>query len=283
MSYENEEEEENESSNSSPIEKKAINKNQNISDEEDSKSSKENEDINDSLSNQDGSVEDSSSNKNISLNEEGDDIPEEVLLKNQLEEVDFQSLLKAKAKLSYDESKKTQLKNKKNEINKNKIKTKIEEINKEKSKNEPKEYSALIKPKYQFKNRKAQINNNLLQKKFMRDPRFDDMSGTLNEDQFKKNYNFVNEMANNYIKDLQKIKKNKKFKKKLSDQQYELLKKQNNYVKNWINQQKQNQIKSDIKKEINKENKERYSKGQKPIYINNNKLNKYIKQKNKEE
>ena len=48
-------------------------------------------------------------------------------------------------------------------------------------------------------------------------------------------------------------------------------------MKSWMNQQKQKQIKNDIKKEINKENKERYSKGQKPIFVNNNKNNKYIK------
>ena len=88
-------------------------------------------------------------------------------------------------------------------------------------------------------------------------------------------------MAKDYIDKLQKVKKSKKFKNKLTDQQYELIKKQNIYMKSWMNQQKQKQIKNDIKKEINKENKERYSKGQKPIFINDNKINKYIKSQKK--
>ena len=49
-----------------------------------------------------------------------------------------------------------------------------------------------------------------------------------------------------------------------------------------MNQQKQKNERVEVKKEINKENKDRISKGQKPIYINQNKLNKYIKNKKKE-
>ena len=49
-----------------------------------------------------------------------------------------------------------------------------------------------------------------------------------------------------------------------------------------MNQQKQKNERDEIRKEINKENKERISKGQKPIYINQNKMNKYFKNKNKE-
>ena len=119
-------------------------------------------------------------------------------------------------------------------------------------------------------------------KKFSRDPRFDDLSGNLNENKFKKNFEFVNDMAKDYINKLNKVRKNKKYKKKLNEQQYELLKKQNNYVKSWMNQQKQKNERDEIRKEINKENKERISKGQKPIYINQNKMNKYFKNKNKE-
>ena len=218
--------------------------------------------------------------ENEEINEksnEENEISEEMLLKNEIENIDFKSLLKAKAKLSYENNK-----NAKNDkkLNKNKIKTEIEKINKNKAKNEPKEFSALIRPKYDFENKnKFKNNSTLLHKKFLRDPRFDDLSGNLNEEKFKKNFSFVNDMAKEYINKLQKVKKNKKFKKKLTEQQYELLKKQNNYVKSWMNQQKQKNERNEIKKEINKENKVRISKGKKPIYINQNKLNKYIKNK----
>ena len=89
-------------------------------------------------------------------------------------------------------------------------------------------------------------------------------------------------MAEDYINKLKKVKKSKKYKNKLTEQQYELIKKQNNYVKSWMNQQKQKSERDEIKKEINKENKERISKGLKPIYINQNKLNKYFKNKDKD-
>ena len=209
-------------------------------------------------------------------------LSEEMMLKDEIENVDFKSLLKVKAKLSYQNSKKIKGTNDKKKFNKNSIITKMEKINKDKKRAEPKEYSALLKPQIQFKNRdKSKNNSSLLHKKFSRDPRFDDISGTLNEEKFKKNFSFVNNMAKDYVDKLQKVKKSKKYNKKLTEQQYELFKKQNNYVKGWINQQKQKQIKTDIKKEINKENKERYSKGQKPIFVNDNKINKYNKnQKN---
>ena len=211
------------------------------------------------------------------------DYQEEQLLKDEIENVDFKSLLKAKAKLSYENSKKEKGHIDKKKFNKNSILNQMEKINKEKKRTEPKEYSALIKPNIQFKNRnKAKDNSSLLNKKFSRDPRFDDLSGNLNEEQFKKNFSFVNDMAKEYVDKLQKIKKSKKYNKKLYNEKYELFKKQNNYIKSWINQQKQKQMKTDIKKEINKENKERYAKGQKPIFINNNKLNKYIKNKKNE-
>lgn len=227
--------------------------------------------------------ENSEDNNDNSKDKEENSLSEEMILKDELENVDFKSLLKAKAKLSYENSKKSKINKDNKKFNKNTILTQMEKINKNKKKAEPKEYSAKIKPHIQFKNRnKSQNNSSLLNKKFSRDPRFDDLSGNLNEELFKKNFSFVNDMAKDYVDKLQKFKKLKKYKKKLTDEQYELLKKQNNYIKSWINQQKQKQMKNDIKKEINKENKERYSKGQKPIFVNDNKLNKYIKNKNME-
>ena len=270
-------------------------KNMNIMEEE---KEEENDEIDDTFSqdkeiNED-EIEENQKEKKDDDDDDGEDssennkdnpeeyLSEEMMLKDEIENVDFKSLLKVKAKLSYQNSKKIKGNNDKKKFNKNSIITKMEKINKDKKRAEPKEYSALLKPQIQFKNRdKSKNNSSLLHKKFSRDPRFDDISGTLNEEKFKKNFSFVNNMAKDYVDKLQKVKKSKKYNKKLTEQQYELFKKQNNYVKGWINQQKQKQIKTDIKKEINKENKERYSKGQKPIFVNDNKINKYIKsQKN---
>ena len=224
----------------------------------------------------------SSDSNSENNNSEENNISEELLIKDEIENVDFKSLLKAKAKLSYENSKQNKNLKDKKKLNKNIIKSNLEKINKNKKKLEPKEFSALIRPKYDKENKNNfQKNSTLLHKKFSRDPRFDDISGILNEDKFKKNFGFVNEMAEDYINKLKKVKKSKKYKNKLSEQQYELIKKQNNYVKSWMNQQKQKSERDEIKKEINKENKERISKGLKPIYINQNKLNKYFKNKDK--
>lgn len=208
---------------------------------------------------------------------EEDENNEEEILQDQIEEVDFGSLLKAKAKLAYNNSK-----NKSKQKTKTEIMNEMKAKNKTKLKNAPREYSALVKPKYQYKDQAHQQNTSLLRKKYHRDPRFDDLSGELNETSFKKNFSFVGEMAKEYVEKIDKVKNNKKYKQKMPQETYDLLKKQNNYVKGWINQQKQKESKQEIKTEINKENKKRMSKGQKPIYINKNKVNKFIKkQKNK--
>ena len=254
--------------------------------EESENENEEGDEIEDTFSQENGNnLEENESldSNNENNNSEENNISEEILLKDEIENVDFKSLLKVKAKLSYENSKKNKNIKDKKKLNKNKIKTNLEKINKDKKKFEPKEFSALIRPKYEKENQNNfKKNSSLLHKKFSRDPRFDDISGNLNEDKFKNNFRFVNEMAEDYINKLKKVKKSKKYKKKLTEQQYELIKKQNNYVKSWMNQQKQKSERDEIKKEINKENKERISKGLKPIYINKNKLNKYFKNKDKD-
>ena len=234
------------------------------------KEEEENESLSDTFSNNDYNI---NKIKEIDNNEENkkEEISEEELLKKEIEEVDFNTLLKVKTKLEYNN------KNNRNKDIKKKSNTylfqEMAKINKKKSKNEPKEFSALIKPKIQFKGR-DKIESSYLKKKFNRDPRFDDLSGKLNENEFNKNYKFVNDLANNYIHKLNNIKKNKKFRKKLDDTHYNLLKKQKNFVSGWINHQKQLNNKKEIKKEINQENKKRIKAGQKPIYINKTKLTK---------
>ena len=238
----------------------------------------DNENITETFSNidEDNKIKKSNKIKKESSEETDDnkeEMSEENLLKKQIEEVDFNTLLKVKTRLEYNN------KNHKNNNMKKPSNTtllqKIKKINKTKSKNEPKEYSALVNPKIQFKGR-DKVESSYLGKKFSRDPRFDNLSGKLNESEFNKNYKFVNDLANNYINKLDNVKKNKKLRKKLDDIHYNLLKKQKNFVSGWINHQKQLNNKKEIKKEINQENKKRIKAGQKPIYINKTKLNKYI-------
>jgi ribosomal RNA-processing protein 36 len=239
-----------------------------------------NEDVNESLSDTFSNIDEDNKIKSNEIKkdsiEETDDnkeeISEENLLINQIEEVDFKTLLKVKKNLEYNNK---NHKNNKKKLSNTTLLQNIKKINKNKLKNEPREYSALVKPKIQFKGR-DKIESSYLGKKFSRDPRFDNLSGKLNESEFNKNYKFVNDLANNYINKLDNVKKNKKLRKKLDDIHYNLLKKQKNFVSGWINHQKQLNNKKEIKKEINQENKKRIKAGQKPIYINKTKLNKYI-------
>lgn len=193
---------------------------------------------------------------------------EEKAIKDRLEEVDFATRMRVKNSMEKS-------KNIRKKVNKERILSELGKINKNKGRNEPKEYSAVLKPKVVFKGR-DKSKGSLLGNKFTRDPRFDDLSGNLNSEKFNSNYKFVKDMANNYLEKLNKTKNNKKYKNKLTDAQYELLKKQKNFVSGWINKQKQNDKKTMLKKEINQENKERILQGKKKLYVKENKLNKYL-------
>ena len=251
-----EEEEENESLNSSDLKK--IN---NDSESDINSNNNNNE-------NNDDSISDTFSNE-----EEDEKINETEFLENELKEVDFGSLMKAKENLQKTKKKE------KEKINKTKILENMKKINKNKNKNAPREFSALLKPKDNFKERILNKTNNLLGKKrHFNDPRFNDYSGDLNINEFKKNYSFVNNLAEKYVKNLDNLKNNKKI--KITDNQFELIKKQKNFVKGWISQQKINKKKLDVKNEIKKENKTRIKEGKKPIYINDNKIKKFIKNNN---
>ena len=201
--------------------------------------------MSDSDDNNNSFVSDNDSNGDDDVNEElnessddfdgdDDDVNEELQLQNEIEEIDFNSLLKARKKLEYTNSKK----NSTQKQTKTQIMNELKTINKNRNKNAPREYSALIKPKYQYKDQAHLYKNTFLTKKLSRDPRFDDLSGKLNEDAFNKNYNFVKELSKDYITKLNQIKKSKKYKKKLSQETYDLLNKQKNYVSGWINTQK---------------------------------------------
>jgi ribosomal RNA-processing protein 36 len=180
---------------------------------------------------------------------------EEIL--EDIEEIEFGRLVDVQKKLEYDEK----LKIKRNEkINKNKIKTKLESINKDKEKFEPKEFSALVKPKNKMKN---------IQKTLRRDPRFDDLSGQLKPELHEKRYGFVKEETKQYLEKLQKLKKDKKI---VSETDYELYKRQMNLVKGWLKKTDYSENKNNIEKELKVENKKRIQDGKNPIFMKKNQL-----------
>jgi ribosomal RNA-processing protein 36 len=172
-------------------------------------------------------------------------IGEEQYIQDQLEEIEFGKLINAQKKLD--------LKSKK--IEKNLTNEDFDKINQTKTKNEPKEYSAVIKQKGKIKN---------IQKQLRRDPRFDDLSGNLNIESYKKNFSFVKEFANDY---LGKIKEVKSKRKNLNDNDYELIKKQVNLVKGWVKQNQYKNLQDEIKQDIKHENKQREEEGKNPIFF----------------
>ena len=183
---------------------------------------------------------------------------EEENILEELEEMELGKLVQAKTRL--ENEKKLNLK--KGKINKRQIESKLLEINQEKRKNEPREFSALIKPK---KNFLSDLNQ---EKAIKRDPRFDSMSGDLKMDSYKKNFSFVQNKANDYIKNIRDLQKKKEKKKiKLDDEEYNLMKKQINFVKGWIKSKEHEGVKDTVAKEFKDENKERKSKGLNPVYV----------------
>jgi ribosomal RNA-processing protein 36 len=189
-------------------------------------------------------------------------INEEDQLKEELEEIEFGKLIEAQNKLTKEENKNS----KKNKIqNKKQLEENFLKINQTKTKAEPREFSALIKPK------KKLVGENV-KKSFKRDPRFDNISGQLKEDMFKINYEFVKEEAKVYINKLDKLKKEKKG--KLEPEAYNLVQKQINFVKSWMHTKKNENIKNNVKKDIISENRERLKNGKNPIYLKKTQLNK---------
>jgi ribosomal RNA-processing protein 36 len=199
------------------------------------------------------------SQSEFSNNSEPQQQNEEELLQNELEEIEFGKLIQAQKKLEIQEK----INNKKEKSKK--VIEDLEKTNKEKAKSEPKEFSALVKPKKAFKN---------IKKELRRDPRFDDLSGNINMDYFKANYSFVNEKANDY---LGKIKNLKSKGKRMEDKDYELIKKQVNFVKGWVKQNQYSELKNDIKKDLIKENQNRAEFGKNPIYLKKDQMKKVLK------
>jgi len=189
---------------------------------------------------------------------------EEKNIKNELEEMELGKLIQAKIKIENENKLK---KNK--QIDKFKLKEKFENINKEKHKKEPKEFSALLKPKTGFNFQSV--------KSIKRDPRFDDISGTLNEDSYKKNYSFVRNIANDYISKINNIKEKKSKKKfKIQDEEYNLIKSQINFVKGWVKSKEYEDTKDIIRKELSEENKSRIEKGLNPIHVRDSVVKKLV-------
>jgi hypothetical protein len=180
------------------------------------------------------------------------------VIKEELEEMELGKIIQARTKLQLENERNIKRYKKKD---KKLIENKILEINKNKSKGEPKEFSALVKPK-----------NNLIHtqndSKVRRDPRFEDTSGTLNDEMYTKNYDFVYEKSKNYLNKINEIKtKSKKKHLKIEDNSYELIQKQINYVKGWIKSKDFKKTKGNIEKGFKSENRIRIKKGLNPIHI----------------
>jgi ribosomal RNA-processing protein 36 len=203
-------------------------------------------------------------------NESEPDVNEEEGILEELEEMELGKLVQAKIRL---ENEKRLNISKKEKVDRRKIEAKLLERNKDKAKSAPKEFSALIKPKKNFFSEK----NRNEEKKIQRDPRFDNMSGELNMDSYKKNFSFVQNKAQEYVskvKDLQKLKSKKKI--KIEDEEYSLMKKQINFVKGWIKTKEYEQTKDHVAKEFKDENKERRNKGLNPVYVKDSVMKKLV-------
>lgn len=173
-------------------------------------------------------------------------------IQEDLDEIEFGQLITVQKKIEYDEK----LKIKRNEkVKKTNIENKLKSINSNKEKFEPKEFSAILKPKNKVKN---------IQKNFRRDPRFDDLSGKFDADKHDRRYSFVKDDCNKYIENLAKLKKDKKIS---SDADYDLYKKQMNYVKGWVKNKNYSQNKKSVEKEFKQANKKRLDEGKNPIYL----------------
>jgi len=190
---------------------------------------------------------------------------EEKQIKDELENMELSKVLQIQSKFNMKEKyKNTSIDPKKRSSTNNKNKSNDnEEVYKDN--NAPKEFSAKVKPKRKKKDFKKAIK---------RDPRFDDLSGKLNTERYENNYGFVKDMAVDYIDKVNLLKKKRKH--KIDDTEYELIKKQDNFVKGWIKKKEYNENKSSIKKEINKENDERESKGEKKIFLKKKMLNELL-------
>jgi ribosomal RNA-processing protein 36 len=196
---------------------------------------------------------DSDDNDEIKISEN-----EEEQINEELEEMELGKLIQAKTRLANE----NKLNIKREKMDRKKIQNKLEEKNKDKSKNEPKEFSALFKPKKNF------ISDLNSEKIIKRDPRFDVMSGELNNERFKKNFDFVHKEANDYLNKIKELKKKKERKQiKIEDEEYNLMKKQINFVKGWIKSKEYDNVKEKVEKEFKYENRERFKKGLNPVYV----------------
>ena len=212
-------------------------------------------------------------NNEILTDEENYEQNEQEILEEELKEIQIGKLIKVQNRI---DSKK----NSKKIIDKKEIAEKINFLNKNKNKSEPKEFCAIIKVK---RNKTTEKNQNFRTNKINRDPRFDNLSGNFNEKLFLNNFSFIKDDTKKYINKLNEIKKkNSKNKIKLTDSEYELIKKQINFVKGWNKNQQLNETKQSIETELKKENKIREKIGKNKIYFKKNLMKRIISEKQKE-
>lgn len=208
---------------------------------------------------------------------------EEEDIENELNNIEFGKILKVEEKLKKQEQKFDYLKNK-NEKSFSFLKSKFEQKNKSKSKYNPKEKSALIKPNKlkQFKNKEKSISKSYLSI----DPRFINNIEENEKDKMrgKKRYHFVEEEAKNYLKKIEKLKKNGEI--ILDKDDIENINKNKNNVKNYLSQIKIKEIDYKLNNELKDKgitlNKKEYKLKLKEEINNNRQLDeekKHIKRK----
>lgn len=206
--------------------------------------------------------------------EDNDNHQEEEILKDQLEEIEFGKILKANKKIEEQKFKmERHFKKPTNLKEMVKLKKKFESLNKKKEKSRPKESSALIRP------RKNSIEDIKVNQKFKRDPRFDSLSSKrLSDRKQEESYGFVKSMANDYLQELDKIKTVKK----LTDEEYELLKNQKNVVKGWIDKEKRTKIKQSVIEKVNQNNQERKKAGKSKLFLKSKQIEEVVRREKDE-
>jgi len=203
-------------------------------------------------------------NDNQDVGENGEENSEEKMIQGELENMELSKVLQIQSKFNLKEKFKNVIQNGFKPKNPEKKGIKVEGIKTDN--NAPKEFSAKIKPIRRKKDFKKAIR---------RDPRFDDLSGKLNQERFDKNFTFVKDIASDYLNKVSLLKKKRKY--KINETDFEFIKKQDNFVKGWIKKKEYEETKNNIKKEINKENLDRESKGKKKIFLKKKMLNELLR------
>ena len=105
------------------------------------------------------------------------------------------------------------------------------------------------------------------------------MSGQINKESHDKRYSFIKDQAKEYLDKWANLKKDKKIK---DEKEYDLYKKQINYVKGWMKNKSYTGNQKTLESEMKHENKKRESEGKNPIYLKKNQIKHIVQETYKE-